>query len=329
PAKDFEKIAKINATINRMTVGQVREELSTLRLDTRGNKATLVKRLKSYYKRRRLEALNRAPKKKNTPDRYYDYLLVLDFECTCEDNVYEYNHEIIEFPVVLVCTKQMRIVDEFHAYVKPQMHAQLSDFCSRLTGISQAQVDAARPFPAVFDDFRAWMCQRNLIDGGCRFAFVTDGPWDLAKFFQMQCYHSGYDTVPHDFRYWVNVRRTFTNQMGKPGQQGHKGPHDWKNLAGMLTALGMKFEGREHSGIDDARNIARIVIYMLQHGCDLRVNERLMRRDVAEKKLEERRNRSNYKPYPPRDATLLSGTEPRSKSPEVYHFFHSFRIVFS
>ena len=35
PAKDFEKMAKINAVINRMTVSQVREELSTLRLDSR------------------------------------------------------------------------------------------------------------------------------------------------------------------------------------------------------------------------------------------------------------------------------------------------------
>lgn len=43
------------------------------------------------------------------------------------------------------------------------------------------------------------------------------------------------------------------------------------NLKGMLTALGMKFEGREHSGLDDSRNIARIVVKMLNDRSELRV----------------------------------------------------------
>lgn len=30
----------------------------------------------------------------------------------------------------------------------------------------------------------------------------------------------------------------------------------------MLTYLGLEFEGREHSGIDDAKNIARIVRHL-------------------------------------------------------------------
>ena len=43
----------------------------------------------------------------------------------------------------------------------------------------------------------------------------------------------------------------------------------------MLAQLGLAFEGREHSGLDDARNIARVAVRMLRDGCTLRVNERM------------------------------------------------------
>lgn len=38
----------------------------------------------------------------------------------------------------------------------------------------------------------------------------------------------------------------------------------------------MQFEGHLHSGLHDSRNIARIVIHMLEDGCQLRVNEYLL-----------------------------------------------------
>ena len=34
----------------------------------------------------------------------------------------------------------------------------------------------------------------------------------------------------------------------------------------MLQHMGLAFEGREHSGLDDARNIARILIVLLESG---------------------------------------------------------------
>ena len=52
----------------------------------------------------------------------------------------------------------------------------------------------------------------------------------------------------------------------------------------MLENMGLTFQGHQHSGIDDARNIARIVVRMLEDGADLRINERLYAhklRDIA------------------------------------------------
>ena len=48
----------------------------------------------------------------------------------------------------------------------------------------------------------------------------------------------------------------------------------------MLEALGMTFEGNEHSGIDDSRNIARILVRMLQDGAKMKVNEKIHARKL-------------------------------------------------
>lgn len=50
----------------------------------------------------------------------------------------------------------------------------------------------------------------------------------------------------------------------------------------MLTDLGLEFSGRQHSGLDDSRNIARIAAHLLESGDQMRVNERLLRRDRLE-----------------------------------------------
>ena len=129
----------------------------------------LKKRLKSYYKRRKLAAAHISHSKSGPQ---YDYYLVIDFEATCQEhNPDQYKHEIIEFPVVLIDSHKKEVVsfnnglicctaiimhtynfmkvyiisisyfclqiDEFHAYVKPTLNPQLTSFCTGLTGITQ------------------------------------------------------------------------------------------------------------------------------------------------------------------------------------------------
>lgn len=55
----------------------------------------------------------------------------------------------------------------------------------------------------------------------------------------------------------------------------HQVPRNQTKLTIMLENLGMNYDGRPHSGLDDSKNIARIAIRMLQDGCELRVNERM------------------------------------------------------
>lgn len=44
-------------------------------------------------------------------------------------------------------------------------------------------------------------------------------------------------------------------------------------MSKMLRYYGMLFEGRKHSGIDDARNLARLALALLKEGAVLRIND--------------------------------------------------------
>lgn len=68
----------------------------------------LKKRLKLYYSQ---TALGKAGVDHHHTTQNYDYLCVIDFEATCEQpNPADYLHEIIEFPIVLVNTKDRHVV---------------------------------------------------------------------------------------------------------------------------------------------------------------------------------------------------------------------------
>lgn len=197
-----------------------------------------------------------------------------------------YEHEIIEFPIVLLDSKTLKIVDEFRVYVKPRDKPKLSAFCTRLTGITQPQVDGGVSLPEAMAQAHAFLARHGLVEGSLnahvraarkdkpegqiltrrgdfkyQFAFATDGPWDLDRFLYQECTRK---RIPRPAYYdmWVNVRKAF---------RAHQGEHG--NISKMLGHFGMQFEGSPHSGLDDSKNIARIAVALARHGCALDLND--------------------------------------------------------
>lgn len=206
-------------------------------------------------------------KESNTVDSYYDYICIIDFEATCEEgNPAEFLHEIIEFPVVLLNTHTLEIEDTFQQYVRPAVNAQLSDFCIGLTGITQDQVDRADAFPQVLKKVIEWMKSKEL-GTKYKYCILTDGSWDMSKFLNIQCQLSRLK-YPSFAKKWINIRKSYGNF--------YKVPRSQTKLTIMLEKLGMDYDGRPHSGLDDSKNIARIAVRMLQDGCELRINEKIL-----------------------------------------------------
>jgi ERI1 exoribonuclease 3 len=182
----------------------------------------------------------------------FDYICVLDFEATCDRGSWP-TQEIIEFPVVPIDTKTLSVHEEiFHRYVRPVSCPQLTPFCTELTGIQQATVDQAEPFLAVFSAFDQYLSclTENRAKSVC---FVTCGDWDLKTMLPKQCRALGLP-VPSYFTKWINIKHVYQKTFRKKAG----------GMMGMLQDLGITHTGRHHSGIDDVKNIANIVIHLIQ-----------------------------------------------------------------
>ncbi|KAJ3717611.1 ribonuclease H-like domain-containing protein [Lentinula guzmanii] len=210
----------------------------------------------------------------------YDVFLVLDVEGTCElGSGFDYPNEIIEFPVCLMKWKndkerrELEVVDEFHSFVKPSWRPTLTNFCMGLTGINQAQVDNSPSFPQVLESVSQFLVKHGVLDANyheplLRFCWCSDGPYDVRDFVVKQCFISKI-AIPAWLRGDVlDVKKMVISWFIRQNYRGRKmktmlGRTPLRpslNIDSQLRVLGLPaFQGRKHSGIDDARNIARIV----------------------------------------------------------------------
>lgn len=211
--------------------------------------------------------------------RTIDYYLILDFEATCEKDNAEYVNEIIEFPIVVIDAKTKQLAPfKFHSHVKPTQNTILSAFCTELTGITQAQIANAPLLPQVLQQVHQFLQNNKLIpdtltleqtytakyNDKYQFCFVTDGPWDFTKFLQPECKRKGI-SVPNYYLKWCNLRSFHATVFNVPNM----------GIKKMLLFHKLQFEGKEHSGLDDALNLARITCKVLEHCDRLSLNHKL------------------------------------------------------
>jgi len=175
----------------------------------------------------------------------HTHLLILDLEATCERDVRNFAHEIIELPAVLLDTRTLAHVAEFRTMVRPTEGA-ITSFCTELTSITQEQVNGAPELGAALHALEHFLVAQGLADPELVLP-VTCGDWDLGRQLPAESKRKGL-TVPRVLRRWCNIKRPYAQAMGS------KAP----GMAGMLQGLGLPLIGRHHLGIDDARNIATI-----------------------------------------------------------------------
>ncbi|EAW37955.1 3'-5' exonuclease [Lyngbya sp. PCC 8106] len=181
--------------------------------------------------------------------QHYNYCLIIDLEATCCDQhtILRSEMEIIEIGAVMVETKKLTSVNEFQTFIKPIRHPILTKFCQQLTSITQAQVEQAPHYPEAIKNLKNWLSQysdSHLIWGSW-------GDYDRRQFDQDSQFHHvsfpiGY---PH-----INLKKMFSTSQGLKGRYG---------MADALKLANIPLEGTHHRGIDDTRNIAKLMPYIL------------------------------------------------------------------
>ena len=175
------------------------------------------------------------------------HYLIIDLEATCSDDrtIPPDRMETIEVGAVLVHASTFEVEAEFQSFVKPVRHPVLTPFCTKLTSITQAMVDGAPLFPEAFDGLR-----KRLVSGRSGLVWGSWGRYDERQLKQDCALHR----VPFHMPPHVNLKTTFAETQGVRKKQG---------MTGALALCGLKLEGAHHRGMDDARNIARMLPWIV------------------------------------------------------------------
>lgn len=167
--------------------------------------------------------------------------IVVDLEATCWEKRNGRSNEIIEIGAVCVDERGEEL-GSFVAIVKPLKHPRLSDFCIQLTSITQEMVDEGSYFPEALKNFQDWITSFEDETVLCSWGF-----YDRNQFISdCELHHQPTD--------WIEPHFSIKHQYAKI--------KSLRRACGMKTALNIEnftLDGTHHRGIDDAKNIAKIL----------------------------------------------------------------------
>ncbi|NEB03696.1 3'-5' exonuclease [Streptomyces sp. SID13726] len=175
-------------------------------------------------------------------------LNVVDVEATCWPGSPPPGSvsEIIEIGLAVVDLSAGVRLARHRVLVRP-VRSDVSAFCTELTGITQDEADRGLPFGEA--------CRLLAAEhaSGAR-PWASWGDYDRHQFTR-QC---GATRTPYPFgRRHHNAKAVFTEANGLRKRPG---------MAQALEIAGLPLEGRHHRGVDDAWNIAALVLGLVGRG---------------------------------------------------------------
>ncbi|KAI4382945.1 hypothetical protein MLD38_008836 [Melastoma candidum] len=183
----------------------------------------------------------------------FHYFVIIDFEATCDKDKIPHPQEIIEFPSVIVSSITGELEACFQTYVRPTCNQLLTDFCKDLTGIQQTQVDRGITLGEALLSHDRWLEKKGIKNAN--FAVVTWSDWDCRVMLESECRYKKIRKPPY-FNRWINLKVPFGQAFG--GVRC--------NLKEAVEMAGLTWQGRAHSGLDDAKNTARLLALLMRRG---------------------------------------------------------------
>ncbi|MGI9423232.1 MAG: exonuclease domain-containing protein [Hyphomicrobiaceae bacterium] len=179
--------------------------------------------------------------------REIDPLIVVDLEATCSDDnsIPPGKTETIEIGAVVVDVRRFAIAAEFQSFVQPVRNPKLSEFCTNLTGITQDMLHGAPAFTDAFAALTDWIDEQAP-----KSVFCSWGAYDRRQFEQdCRLHGAGYAMPPH-----ANLKALFAIRQSSKKRFG---------MAKALELCGMPLLGQHHRALDDARNIAALLPWIV------------------------------------------------------------------
>jgi len=166
------------------------------------------------------------------------HFIIFDLEATCWQGNQDFRErEVIEIGAIKSDHYGHRISD-FQAFVRPVLFPDLSPYCVKLTGITQADIDGAAGFRQVIKQFRDW-CE----SGTSEYTLCSWGSKDL-EFLYHDCELHSVDASWLDT--YIDLKEQYHDIFNIPQRMGLKKSLRFENIP---------FEGQHHRALDDAENL--------------------------------------------------------------------------
>ena len=179
------------------------------------------------------------------------HYLVIDLEATTDDGTDDARAvppdkmETIEIGAVLVRANTLAVEAEFQTFVRPVRHPVLTPFCTELTSITQAMLADAPSFPEATEALR-----RAMLAG--RWGVVR-GSWGLFDDTQLRR-DCAFHALDYPMPEHLNLKNVFSAAQGRRKRYG---------MAKALHLCGLDLVGAHHRALDDAKNIARVLPWIV------------------------------------------------------------------
>ncbi len=177
--------------------------------------------------------------------RKLDRIIVVDVEATCWESSPPpgQENEIIEIGICTLEVESGKRLEKESILVKPD-RSRVSEFCTKLTTLTQEQVEKGIPFAEACGILQKKYLARERV-------WASYGDYDRAQF-ERQCQYQK-KLYPFGTRH-LNVKTLFALIRALPREVG---------MAQALEMLDIPLEGTHHRGGDDAWNIAAILAKLL------------------------------------------------------------------
>ena len=174
----------------------------------------------------------------------FDQILVVDIESTCWKEPQKDDHsEIIEIGISPIDTKSGNVLVSRSIIVKPE-HSKVSEFCTRLTTLTQEDVDSGISFKDACDILVKEYHSK-------KYMWASFGHYDRDQF-GIQCKR---ENIEYPFsKGHINIKLLFALKYSLRKDVG---------MEKALKLLNMPLVGTHHRGVDDSRNVANILLNVL------------------------------------------------------------------
>ncbi len=179
---------------------------------------------------------------------YTHKIIIIDLEATCWNGKIPDGqvNEIIEIGICILDTETGNITQNEGILIKPE-RSKVSEFCTELTTITQELLDMEGI------SFAEALTKLRVEYDPKQYTWASYGQYDL-NMLKRQCKLRNME-YPMGTNH-INVKTTFTEVKGLRKKVG---------MNGALQILNIPLEGTHHRGIDDAKNIAKILDWCLKN----------------------------------------------------------------